>query len=99
MSPGAFVHLTSSAPASEHVEELSGKLGRKERVLQLPDEMPNEGPLHDIDVDSRTSMVTLRGWSSGSSSSDGPERPVCGVDEQEPRWLDESGRGFLPCDR
>jgi hypothetical protein len=27
------------------------KLGRKERVLELPDEMPNKGPLHDIDAD------------------------------------------------
>lgn len=51
MSDGAFVHLTSSTPAREHVEELLEQLGRKERVLELPDEMPNEGPLHDIDVD------------------------------------------------
>lgn len=51
MSAGAFVHLTSSTPAREHVEELLEKLGRKERVLKLPDEMPNEGPLRDIDAD------------------------------------------------
>lgn len=49
--PGAFVHLTSSTPAREHVEELLATLDRKECVLELPDEMPNEGPLHDIDVD------------------------------------------------
>lgn len=46
-----FVHLTGSTPAREHVEELLAKLDRKERVLEVPDEMPNEGPLHDIDVD------------------------------------------------
>jgi hypothetical protein len=50
MSAGAF-HLTASAPAREHVEELLAQLGRKEDVLELPDEMPNEGPLFDIDVD------------------------------------------------
>lgn len=51
MSAGAFVHLTSSTPAREHVEALLETLGRKESVLELPDEMPNEGPLHDIDAD------------------------------------------------
>jgi hypothetical protein len=48
---GRFLHLTSSAPAREHVEELLEKLGRNERVFELPDAMPNEGPLHDIDAD------------------------------------------------
>ena len=51
MSAGVFVHLTGSTPAREHVEELLAKLDRKERVLELPDEMPNEGPLYDIDAD------------------------------------------------
>lgn len=51
MADRAFVHLTASEAAREHVEELLVKLGREERVLELPDEMPNEGPLHDIDTD------------------------------------------------
>ncbi len=51
MSAGNFVHLTGSTPAREHVEALLAKLGRTDRVLELPDEMPNEGPLHDIDTD------------------------------------------------
>lgn len=51
MAAVTFVHLTGSTPAREHVEELLAKLGRKERVLELPDAMPNEGPLHDIDPD------------------------------------------------
>lgn len=51
MSTGDFVHLTGNTLAREHVEALLAKLGREERVLELPDEMPNEGPLHDIDTD------------------------------------------------
>ena len=51
MAAVTFVHLTGSTPARAHVEELLAKLGRKERVLELPDAMPNEGPLHDIDTD------------------------------------------------
>lgn len=57
MSAGAFVHLTSSTPAREHVEELLETLGRKERVLELPDGMPNEGPLCDIDADGPCVLV------------------------------------------
>ncbi|MBX3215750.1 MAG: DUF1835 domain-containing protein [Labilithrix sp.] len=60
MSAGAFVHLTSSTPAREHVEELLAKLDRKERVLELPDEMPNEGPLHDIDTDGQSRAAWRR---------------------------------------
>jgi hypothetical protein len=44
-----------------HVEELLEKLGRKERVLELPDGMPNEGPLHDIDAQGPSSAAR-RQW-------------------------------------
>ena len=51
MSDGSFVHLTGSTSAREHVEQLLATLSREERVLAVPDGMPNEGPLHDIDTD------------------------------------------------
>lgn len=81
MAAGAFVHLTTSRPAREHVEELVKALGREDRVLELPDDLPNEGPLHDIDADGPSRAA----WRRRILGAEAEELPA-GVFDDAPLW-------------
>ncbi len=81
MAARAFVHLTSSATARDHVEELLETLGRNERVVDLPDDMPNEGPLHDIDNDGPSRAA----WRKRILGAEAEARPP-GEFEDMPLW-------------